>query len=65
MKFIEVNFGLINTAHIISLAPHELPLDCGDFVIEIVLSNGNIILEPEVSYEAMMERYNRIMEELK
>lgn len=64
MKFIEIYFSLVNTAHIISVTPNEVQLDSGDYEIIVLLSNGSIIKEYEVSYKAMLERCADIGEKL-
>ncbi len=60
-KFIEIDFSLININHIVKVSFNEIQKDgSGDWYIDVTLSTGEVIEDAEVSYEAMMKRFEQI-----
>jgi hypothetical protein len=65
MKFIEVNGTIINTAFIVKIEQQPYQDEqTGDVNIHIHLANGEVILDPEVHYNAMLDRWDDLKNQL-
>lgn len=60
MRFIEVNGDLVSLSSIIKITPPIEPLECGDWAITFHLADGSKEFDYEVSYQAIMDRYEHI-----